>query len=229
MRLRVEVAAGRDRRDVRVHTSTAGVNISDRVPAHRTAGLPTPSDEQVAALAVEIAECQATAATLRQGADRTHRIEAAPQAMFVDPHPLSPSVGRRWHIRSPAALGRRSIDPQVIAQDDAVRAFSLLARHQPVQRVGSDAVRVAGAGGPYPPPVPPTTAIRSPRATGIALSIEGNSTRSPPARVSSVLASAPSQPPSIPGRVCAWPSPSTAMKPADSSSTSLMELQPPRH
>src|SRR5207249_9030975 len=54
-RLRVEMAAGHDRRQIRIAAGPARENVADPVDRDRAAGLLAPADEEAPRLAVEIA------------------------------------------------------------------------------------------------------------------------------------------------------------------------------
>src|SRR6516225_9930195 len=90
-RLRIEMAAGHNRRQARVAAGPARKDIADLVDSNGTAGLLTPADEEPARLAVEIACREPAYSALRRRADLRQFHQARPQPLAVDlqvSHPI---------------------------------------------------------------------------------------------------------------------------------------------
>src|SRR5262249_55416699 len=83
-RLRVEMAAGHHRREVAAPPGAAREDVAHAIDADAAAGVLAPAHEEVATLAVEIAERQALRAAFRRRPDLGHRHETLPQALFID-------------------------------------------------------------------------------------------------------------------------------------------------
>src|SRR5271154_7117376 len=90
------MAAGHDRRQVRVAARPAGKDIADPVDSNGAAGLFAPADKQLSGLAVEVAGGEPAHSALCRGADLRQLYQARPQPLAIDlkvPHPaLSPHI-----------------------------------------------------------------------------------------------------------------------------------------
>ena len=88
--LRVEVRPGDDRRERAVPSLPPAEDVPQLVDRHRRAELLEPRDEQVARPAVVVAQRETVHAAAGRSADLGHRLEAAPEALPVDPQLVAP-------------------------------------------------------------------------------------------------------------------------------------------
>ncbi|MNQ66851.1 hypothetical protein D3C85_813530 [compost metagenome] len=82
--LGVDMAAGHHRRQGGITSGTAGEDITHRVDSHRAAGLFAPAHEQVAGLAIQVAQGQTTDSALDGGTELGQFHQRLPQAFAVD-------------------------------------------------------------------------------------------------------------------------------------------------
>jgi hypothetical protein len=83
-RLAVQVAAGHDRRRLRVAAGPPGEDVAHGVEGDAAAGRLGPAGEEVAAVPVEIGQRQAADPAFGGGADLRHLHQAVPQPLAVD-------------------------------------------------------------------------------------------------------------------------------------------------
>src|SRR5438874_678807 len=82
-RLRVEMAAGHDRRQVRIAAGSAREDVADLIDRDRAAGFLAPADKEAPRLAVEIACREPAHPAFRGGADPGQFHQARPQTLAV--------------------------------------------------------------------------------------------------------------------------------------------------
>ena len=110
-RLRVEMAAGHDRRQPGIASRTTREDVADPVHRDRAAGLLAPAYEQAARLGVEIARREPADAALFGGADLRQFHQAGPQPLAIDlqiPHPRPPPIPDYSSIASATPTTRTS-------------------------------------------------------------------------------------------------------------------------
>ena len=84
--LSVKVTASLNRRKVWIAPFFSGKDISHLIDFNTTSDFPTPGNEQITSLAVEIGQCQSSAASFFGGADFGHFHQAFPKAVSIDFH-----------------------------------------------------------------------------------------------------------------------------------------------
>ncbi len=89
VRLCIEMAAGDDRRQIRIPPFAPREDIAHVVDLDTAADIPAPVDEQIAALAVLVGQRETAGSTVLPGPDLGHRHDAVPEPTPVDAQPCS--------------------------------------------------------------------------------------------------------------------------------------------
>src|SRR6185312_7934396 len=116
-RLRVEMAPGHHRRQVRVLSRPPREDIADAVDRDRAPGFLAPADEEPPRLGVEIARREPAHAALLGRPDPRELHQARPQPLAIDlkiAHPKSPQSGPACGARTKPAT--RLLLPAIVAQ-----------------------------------------------------------------------------------------------------------------
>jgi hypothetical protein len=90
------VAAGGHGRQTRVLPFAAREQVADRIDAHAAAGFLHPAHEELAALAVEVGQCESADAALVGGAELGELHQRIPESLWVD-RELGGAAGRKGH------------------------------------------------------------------------------------------------------------------------------------